>query len=191
MDKKMITPFKRFMSVLLCIAMVLPMLVVPADAERIPSSDKPLAVIYAASDFQYSNNDYTTASNVMNKIINTVKANHSQMDGAFFLGDYSVNYDLENTKKGREQVKNVLTTAWTNLYGENIIYVQGNHDKAGFKGQEDPKAQSFEHYNVFVMDNDMFPWQQGKSANAEANKKTVEDTVEDTANMLKTFLQGR
>lgn len=187
MDKKMITPFKRFMSVLLCIAMVLPMLVVPAGAERIPTSDEPLAIIYAASDFQYSNNDYTTASNVMNKIINTVKANHSRMDGAFFLGDYSVNYDLENTNNGRDQVKAVLTKAWTNLNGNNIIYVQGNHDKAGFTGQETYKTQTFDHYNVFVMDNDMFPWQQGKAANAEANKKTVENTAE----QLRTFLQGR
>ena len=188
MDKKLITPFKQFMSVLLCIAMVLPMLVVPADAERIPSSDKPLAVIYAASDFQYSNNDYTTASSVMNKIINTVKANHSQMDGAFFLGDYSVSYDLTNTNNGREEVKEVLTTAWTNLYDENIIYVQGNHDATGFTGQETNKTQDFAHYNVFVMDEDMFPWLQGGSGGTDtANRKTVEDT----ANMLETFLQGR
>ena len=144
MDKKMITPFKRFMSVLLCIAMVLPMLVVPAGAELIPTSDEPLAIIYAASDFQVKKSDgtddYETASKVMNKIINTVKANHSRMDGAFFLGDYSVSYDLTNTNNGREEVKKVLTTAWTNLNGGNIIYVQGNHDKTGFTGQETYKT---------------------------------------------------
>lgn len=192
MDTKRMKSFKRFLSVLLCIAMVLPMLVVPAGAERIATSDEPLAVIYAASDFQIKKSDgtddYDTAKSVMNKIINTVKANHNRMDGAFFLGDYSVKYNQPYTNAGRTAVKEVLTGAWSNLNGSNIIYVQGNHDDSAFTGQETSKTQSFEHYNVFVMDEDMFPWQQGGSGGTDTANKA---TVQQTAASLKTFLQGR
>ena len=192
MNIRTMTLFKRFMSALLCVAMVLPMLVVSASAERIPTSDEPLAVIFAASDFQVKKSDgtddYETASKVMNKIINTVKANHSRMDGAFFLGDYSVNYNNPYTNAGRTAVKNVIVGAWGNLQGgSKIIYVQGNHDDSSYSGRETNKTQDLGQYTVFVMDEDMFPWMQGKAANAEANKKTVENTAE----QLRTFLQGR
>lgn len=140
MDKKIITPFKRFMSVLLCIAMVLPMLIVPVAAEEAAYVDEPLAVIYTASDFQAKdssgNDDHATAKSVMGEIINTVMDNHNRMDGAFFLGDYTVKYTLDATNAGRTAVKETLTSAWSNLYGGNIIYVQGNHDATGFTGQE-------------------------------------------------------
>ena len=191
MDKKMITPFKRFMSVLLCVAMVLPMLIVPVAAEEAAYVDEPLAVIYTASDFQVKdssgNDDHATAKNVMGEIIHTVKDNYNRMDGAFFLGDYTVKYTLDATNAGRTAVKETLTSAWGNLSGSNIIYVQGNHDQPGFSGQEDPKTQSFEHYNVFVMDNDMFPWQQGGANGADTANKA---TVQETAAQLETYLKG-
>lgn len=192
MDKKMITPFKRFMSVLLCIAMVLPMLVVPVGAEEAAYVDEPLAVLFATSDFQRKvsstdgSNDFDGAVKEMNEIIREIKDDYSGMDGAFFLGDYTTLYTQETTEQGLAHVQNVLNSAW-GLNEEDVIHVQGNHDPF-VTGMDTSGGHEFEYYNVFVIHNKDFPWcQGGKTGTNDTNK----DTVQNTAKKLEAFLKDK
>ena len=147
------------------------------------NGETPLAVIYAASDFQNkdknNNDDFAKGQEVMSTIME--KTGCKTVTGAMFLGDYTAIYTKEATSAGLGHVKSVLNEKWK-LNDSQVIYVQGNHDQA-VAGLDPFGAQEFEHYNVFVIPEDNYPWQQ--------NTTDKENIVKATAASLEAFLKDK
>ena len=224
---------RRFLALMLCAAMLLPMVAVPGHAEEITdpvaettapteaadgaisaltealatmnAGEEPLAVVYAASDFQLKNSagngdDVSGARGQMEAIVNKIKETYPAVDGALFCGDYSAYYntwtesriDVSKNNAGIDAVAAVLDTAW-GLTDEDVIYVQGNHDPANTKRLETETVQDFGDYLVFVMHEDDFQWDQGKAASSSGNegKAAAESAAQSIAEELETFLQGQ
>ena len=97
---------RRLLALLLCAVMLLPNFTVLARAEEpvdgseptenveTIADEVPLAVIYAASDFQPQNDDEEAGRNAgkdaMAAIVDAmIEAGYTDVDGAFLCGDYS------------------------------------------------------------------------------------------------------
>lgn len=163
--------------------------VMAADVAVLDTSSKtPLAVVYAASDFQpYQDldtdvDDVSAGQTVMNAIIEQMQSNgyENNVTGAIFCGDYSKTADsngaesgLELSNAGLAAVHNVLNTQWGLGY-DDVVYVQGNHDNAGTTNLDPSGANDSTHYGVYVLHEDDFCW---KQANNDANGSIVKATA--------------
>ncbi len=256
MDTKRMKLTQRILAMFLCVAMLLPMVVVPGHAEEITDptaetaaptqapteaaeddaafpegaigalsdamdamtveAETPLAVVYAASDFQLktgSNDDVEGGKTIMNNIIAQMKAaNYTSVTGALLCGDYSNVGDTWNTSEtnavkyndpGVTAVSTVLNNAWgltsnlnklpsltsKNNAGDQVVYVQGNHDPADTIGLDSTGANDSTHYGVFVIHEDNFQWEQdgtntGNDTDAQTEAKKI-------AAELKSYLQDK
>ena len=221
--------FRQFLALLLCAAMLLPMLPVSAFAEETEgqdivvngtepeteavataeTSEDPLAVIFAASDFQAENSDKTkdsveTGKENMNAIIAKMKAaGYSNVTGALFCGDYTANFNtwgsssgagnktnsLAASNAGANAVEAVLNTAW-GLTDAEVVYVQGNHDYAGFENMDAGGANDTEYYGVYVIHEDDFQWKQGDTQ-ANSGNTNPQGAAQNTAAALKAYLKAK
>ena len=216
---------RRLLALLLCAVMLLPNFTVLARAEEpvdenestanvdVLSDEQPLAVIYAASDFQAYNNstdDVVGGKNIMNAIIAKMQEAGYQKDaakavtGALFCGDYTAKFNTWSTSTAGDQAKSlaasnaganaveeVLGTAW-GLTDTEVVYVQGNHDYDRFENIDPSGANDTEHYSVYVLHEDDFQWKQGdptSSGNGSGNNSQA--VTQATAENLEIYLQAK
>lgn len=104
--------FRRFLALLICVIILAPSipLTVLADTTdatetnavtEADGSEEPLAVVYAASDFQLKNSaeDGDDVAGAKQQMLNIVTAmqnagyTNGTVDGALFCGDYSAHYN--------------------------------------------------------------------------------------------------
>lgn len=182
---------------------------------------EPLAVVYAASDFQLKfeekyADDVAGGKTIMKNIIDQmIKAGYTDVDGALFAGDYSNigdtwNDDETNAVKyndeGVKGIDAVLRDKWSltsklnklsNLMtddsnaGDKVVYIQGNHDPADTVGLDKFGANDYTHYGVFVIHEDNFQWEQRDADNDNGNSVDAEKAAQDTAAALKAYLQEK
>lgn len=176
---------------------------------------EPLAVVYAASDFQPATggkDDVDSGKNSMNAIVDKMQAaGYESIDGAIFCGDYSNVADTWNKDEiivdmnnaGLKAVHDVLNEQWkltdNNLDGikpDKMVFVQGNHDPIETVGLDNAGANDTEYYGVYVLHEDDFQWKQGddvsdKVSNSGNNSDIALDKTIATANALETYLLGK
>ena len=106
-------------------------------------------ILIAGSDFQTDGNKTTN----VDKVIGTLEANGiTQVDAAFFCGDYTLDKRESNTSQyGIQKLKDTFSP----LAGENMLFVQGNHDPAtttglSRAGDNDPSNRAYGAYIITV-----------------------------------------
>ena len=251
MDKRSMKPVQRFLAVLLCLAMLLPMAMVPVHAEESTEStvsttpateaateasdasesatllstdeeETPLAVVYAASDFQLKNSEVSsnssdtgdavdTAKENMKAIIDQMQAAGYSVDSALFCGDYSAYYNTWGTNKvnvtanntGLATVAELLESEWkltsylnserASNGGDDVVYVQGNHDPAETVGLDVSGKNDSTYYGVFVIHEDDFQWKQGATSGTgnSNNPETAAAAAQTTAANLEAYLKEK
>lgn len=192
---------------------------VPFTLDR--NGETPLAVVYAASDFQPSDDKTgvsTTGKAPMNNITGQmISAGYAKdsafaVTGALIVGDYSNHYDtwtdinVNYNNTGLAAVAGILQSKWgltsslnelSNLQskdnaGDDVIYVQGNHDPAETKGLDSFGDNDTAHYGVFVIHEDYFQWyQKGTGDGNDSLGVSAEDAAKTTAEALRTYLQNK
>ena len=175
---------KRFWAMLLCVAMLLPILPVKAAVVEHPDDDQVITVI-AGSDFQYSNSDHGIAGGHMESILEAMKADgHTDVDGFLFAGDYSQAFTEDASKAGSDYFKGVVSKHFPDLTEDRKVFIQGNHDP-------DPLtldgtlaasgAHDNEDYGVFVMNEKDYMWY----------SEMDETTIKTTAARLRSYLNAK
>lgn len=174
----------------------------------------PNAVVFAASDIQWvkdsdsSKDDVSKGKTVMINIIDSIKnagyTGSYAVTHAIFCGDYSKNgkdydnkVDVTKNNAGVTGVHDVLTSSEDgfglvsnlndNRGSDQVIYVQGNHDPDNTIGLDAFGANDTEHFGVFVIHEDNFPWKQGDSDYSGDSSATVTAT----ANELTAYFEER
>lgn len=140
---------KRVWAVLLSLTMLIGLLpTVSASA-----AEKEI-VLLAGSDFQVSSHNTTRVEQVLNTLAfhGITKAN-----GAFFCGDYTLNSVDENNGQSSYGLS-TLKRLFTPIVGNNMTFVQGNHDPEDTTGlskagNNDPVSMK---YGVYVIHEDQY-----------------------------------
>ena len=106
-------------------------------------------ILIAGSDFQIDGNK----TDRVGRVIDTLKANgFTKVDGAFFCGDYTI--EARETNKSQYGIQKLKDT-FAPLVGDNMLFVQGNHDPittTGLSraGDNDPSSRAYGAYIITV-----------------------------------------
>ena len=182
---------KRVLSTgLVAVLMMLVLTALPNGAVAcVPSPEAPLAVVGAGSDFQYLVRDYngvtyddihTANAVVMEQLLQSMKADHPALDDYFLLGDYDAwEYTAATSGDGLKAACGALEKVY-GLRTEQILALQGNHDPADTPGLAATGDYDREHYGVYLINEDDFPWCGGNP-----------DQTRSTASKLKAYLDEK
>ena len=205
---------KRLLSVLLALTFVAsPIAVIAEDAIALADaarSSTPLAVVFAASDFQprQINSSPAADGSVSYSSVRDIKAGVTQMEkiaaqvkkvygnnavtGAIFCGDYSneskyrKDHDYSNnanpTLDGITAVEYVFGTQF-GLSREEYVMIQGNHDLY-LNPLSATGAHDTEQYGVYTISEKDFMYKQATLANGV-------DTIKKTSEDLERYLQAK
>ena len=124
--------------------------------------------LFFASDYQ--KDDQGDPKDNLTGIIEAIKEDKSNLDGAVFCGDYSNISGLSSYQATPEyaisEIKEVMKGAYPDLSEDNIIFTQGNHDALTISINA-PGIHEFDDYIVYENNAEIdFPWQQGKTSNS-------------------------
>ena len=132
--------------------------------EEVPSQLE--STLFFASDYQES--DQGVPKDNLTGILEAVKTDHSNLDGALFCGDYSnvagmSSYQI-TPENGISEIKSVMTEIYPDLAEDKMIFSQGNHDAMTISILS-PGLHEFDDYLVYVNNTEIdFPWQQGATS---------------------------
>ena len=142
---------KRIGRILLCCAAVV--LIVLGIFIGYSHSSAPHAVIWAGSDLQGEGRDGV----VLEQLLSCVKKNgYRSLDEALFLGDYSSAYDTERSSEGIGIVCDRFARAF-GMDGDDILFLQGNHDPEDTGGLDAGGAYEREEYIVYLIHEGDYP----------------------------------
>ena len=159
--------------------------------------DPDSTVLIAMSDYQNSDADSDEKKTVPQTIVNAMAEAGVIPSLALLGGDYTdgnVYYDGDDTSQYNLETElgnltGILTTAWSGL---PYYAIQGNHDYSGFVTDGTltaTGAKEYEHCNLYVINEDDFPWWQG-GYGSYSDTTECKAAVEATAEKLETYLNG-
>ena len=132
------------------------------EAEETDSA--PEAVIFAVSDYQ-ENADFDTPENNLRGLLEAVAEDGVTPGAALICGDYTNDALLHDYQLSPEdsiaEIRDALDEEAPSVRDENIIFVQGNHDRLT-ESISESGLHEFDDYLMYVLntEND-FPWKQG------------------------------
>ncbi len=134
------------------------------SGEAEETDSEPEAVIFAVSDYQEDPN-FDTPENTLRGLLEAVAGDGVDPDVALICGDYTNDTKLHDYQLSPEdsiaEIRAVLDEEAPSVKDENIIFVQGNHDRLT-ESISESGLHEFDDYLVYVLntEND-FPWKQG------------------------------
>ncbi len=166
----------RVLSVLLCLALLLPY--VPVLVQAAENAQNTPVYLLAGSDFQgeYVDNQHVTEQIESNITSIMSAAGRKDYEAFLFLGDYNLGGD-DNTVKGLSALKNTIKDySFTEQY-----YLQGNHDAApdGSNGLTASGGHTSTYYDVYALNWEVY------------GEKTSKADVQALANQLDSWLASR
>lgn len=185
--KKTIKKTNRFISLILCLAMIISSLAaigVVNEASFKAFAEGAVTTVVACSDFQNNstNNNNTTNSSAGATFVQSVisrmqtSVGFTTADGFLCCGDYSFTGlgNQTQSEEGLNALKGAISDLMANDY-TNAKFVQGNHDPASTaglaaSGNNDPASGK---YGVFVINHDDYQW--GSRVNEAIIKQTAEN----------------
>lgn len=129
-------------------------------------ADTPEAVIFAASDYQ-AEYSFKAPEDTLRGLLRTVSYEGHEPDAVLFCGDYTndaVLHDYQlSPEDSIEEIKGVIREEAPSVKDDELIFVQGNHDKLT-ESISESGLHEYDDYLVYVLntEND-FPWKQGKT----------------------------
>lgn len=199
---------KRVAGALLCLAVLMGLLILPASA----AEEQPLAVLYAGSDFQFPNSSYQgstypdyyeAGAAVLRYVLDGIRKENPRVDEALFLGDYEPS-SYTSDPSGLKTVQRVLQETW-GLKEEAVLYLQGNHDHYDMPGLDGARMVFNEHYNygskegtgyivplerehysICMIHHDAFP--ETRTTDAPEVRARKQEAVRETAQALEAYL---
>ena len=180
--KKTIKTTNRFISLILCLAMIISSLAaigVVNEASFKAFAEGAVTTVVACSDYQKpSGNDASAA--FVRSVISQMKTSVgiTTANGFLCCGDYSYSYN--QAAAGIASLKSAISSL--NVSEANSVFVQGNHDEAGAagmasSGNNDPASGK---YGVFVINEDDYMWNNSDEA-----------TIKQTAENLRVYLNNK
>ena len=180
MKQKMKSAVRQMLALVLCVAMLLPML--PAFAFATDTStqtDENVIYLLAGSDYQPrdgSDPDVNMPA-ILQKIYN---AGYTHFDGLLFCGDYTGSINVAtDTKTGIAKIKSNLTNAGMTIPEKRMVFIKGNHDPMT-DGIAASGAHDTDAYGVFVINEDDYMWKNSDKAR-----------IRRTADNLKAYLDNK
>ncbi len=148
------------------------------------------AVIFAASDYQ-ADPHFDYPEDNLDRILLAVDHDGVHPDAAIICGDYTNDAKLHDyqlsPEESIEEIRNVINKDAPFVNEDNIIFVQGNHDRLT-ESISESGLHEYDDYLVYVLntEND-FPWKQGKvqgchfkvSRSASEMKKCFDKLIEE------------
>lgn len=145
---------------------------VTEDTENIENVDEDQvnsagAVIFAVSDYQADPN-FDTPEETLRGLFDAVESDGIRPDAALFCGDFTNDELLHDYQLSPEdsiaEIREVVRDKAPSVNEENLIFVQGNHDRLT-ESISESGLHEFDDYLVYVLntEND-FPWKQGKTS---------------------------
>lgn len=180
MKQKMKSAVRQMLALVLCAAMLLPMLPAFAFAEDTSTqTDENVIYLLAGSDYQPRGESDPDVN--MREILQTIKnAGYTHFDGLLFCGDYTSSLDNSaHTQAGITKIKNNLTNEGMTISENRMVFIQGNHDPMT-DGIAKSGANDTDAYGVFVINEDDYMWN-------NSNK----DRIQQTARNLKAYLDKK
>ena len=137
------------------------------------------ATVFTASDFQDSKSGNDVEANFSAMIKNAL-ANGSDVPDAFILGgDYESSYaDAHSTPEAYKRVEGIITDTLPYYNTSNIVNIQGNHDKNDSSVIEPTGLYEYEHFLVYVINNEDYPAGTGGSSAKAKTEATAAKLVE-------------
>ncbi len=149
--------------------------------EEQASTDNGIVEILLGSDFQAKNGHDASVANV-NDIMAQVVNDYPDIDAFIFAGDYDVNYN--SCDEGQGYLQSAVQTVFADLNTNNMVFVQGNHDRTQgviFTASGNQDAMAYDNaYGIFVINEQDYMWKNSNQA-----------TIQATANNLKAYLDAK
>jgi len=121
-------------------------------------------VIFAVSDYQADAN-FDEPEDTLEELLKAVEHDGVQPEAALICGDYTNDAKLHDyqlsPEESIEEIREVIDEEAPSIKSENIIFVQGNHDRLT-ESISESGLHEYDDYLVYVLntEND-FPWKQG------------------------------
>ena len=133
-------------------------------AVQTEENDSPDAVIFAASDYQ-ADPHFDMPEQTLSKLLEAVSKDGLVPDAALICGDYTNDEKLHDYQLSPEdsiaEIRSVLDEEAPSVKSENVIFVQGNHDRLT-ESISESGLHEFDSYLVYVLNTEKdFPWKQG------------------------------
>lgn len=164
---------KRILSLALSLLLVLSISLTAFAATTPDYTTGVYATVVTASDFQRFTNE---AYNRFDKILGLAKADGMPTpDSVLIGGDYTMVLH-DDAVPGIARIRGAVLKNYPEVAPDSIVCIQGNHDRAkpeiASTGLYDMGA-----YNLYVINEDDFPWKQAKTKSADADVKALAENM--------------
>ena len=146
-----------------------------AETETTAEPRGPVAGIFFASDYQIQSG-WDTPGEQLSGILQAVAKDQKQLDEMVLCGDYTNDGHLNNHQLSSEdsirEIKDIAASYYPNITPEQMIFVQGNHDKLT-ESIASSGLHEYDEYLIYVLNTqEEFPWKQGTTS---GSLKKVQD----------------
>ena len=169
---------KKVLAVLLA-ALMLTALALPALAAA-PFEDGAYASIITGSDFQALG---TEAYERFGRFLNALKADGLETPDSMLVGGDYTKLLFDYAVPGETQIREQMVAAYPDADPERVVCIQGNHDNPS-SGFTKTGFYDMGVYNLYVINEDDFPWLQLARPGVELLIKKLASNIEEKLNEL-------
>lgn len=149
----------------------------PTSSGETAVDNEPLATILFASDYQVQEGWGEPKDNLTN-IIKAAKRDEKNIDEVIICGDYTNDSYKLSPEESIGEIKEVIQAECTGITSDNILFVQGNHDRLT-ESISASGLHEFKDYLVYVVNTEKdFPWKQGKTAGSLSKVRNTAEEME-------------
>jgi len=137
------------------------------EEARADEEDGPLATVFFASDYQ-AEPGFDSPADTLRGSMEAAKADGKSIDSIVICGDYTndgVLHDYQlSPDESIEEIRGIAKEEVPGMSDEDMVFVQGNHDKLTGQITESGLHDEGE-YLIYVLNTEEdFPWKQGKKS---------------------------
>lgn len=145
------------------------------------------AVIFAASDYQYDPH-FAEPADTLKSLLGSVYSDGKEPEAALFCGDYTNDAKLHDYQLSPEdsigEINAILDEEASTVKDENIVFVQGNHDRLT-ESITESGLHEYEDYLIYVLNTEEdFPWKQGVTSGCLAKVTKASEDMKDCFDKL-------
>ena len=145
-------------------------------------ADEPSDILFFASDYQIRP-EWDAPSETLAAILQKVKEDGKTPTNAVYCGDYTNDDRLHDYQLSPEdnisEIRGITTEIFGNISHDDMIFVQGNHDKLT-ESISETGLHEYDGYLVYVLNTEYdFPWKQGRSTEFKSRVIAASEEMRD------------